>query len=359
MSGEKTEKPTAKKRKEARKEGQFPRTADFGAWVGVLAASFILPHAIGSAMDNTSALFVEASTLIEDPEPAQALSLLSEAAKLLVTIVAPLCLVLLAVAVLSHAAQGGIPVATKKFKPDFKHLNPISGIKRLFGPQGAWEGIKTLLKVGVLAFVVWHAMRGIHPLLARGSSMPLSTVLDAVGDTVITLMRQAAMAGLVLAAADYAVVRHRIEKGMRMSKQDIKDEYKQAEGDPHVKGQIRSRQMAMSRNRMMADAANADVVLVNPTHVAVALRYDPATGGAPRVVAKGAGALAAKIRAIADENRIPMVQDVPLARTLYKAVDVGGEVPPDLYNAIARVLAFVLSLKARGSAAGMHRVPVH
>ncbi|NHC16364.1 EscU/YscU/HrcU family type III secretion system export apparatus switch protein, partial [Motilibacter deserti] len=192
----------------------------------------------------------------------------------------------------------------------------------------------------------------------RGSAMPLATVLGTVGDTVVNLLRQAAMAGLVLAAADYAVVRHRINKGMRMSKQDIKDEYKQSEGDPHVKAQIRARQMAMSRNRMMADVANADVVLVNPTHIAVALRYDPAKGGAPRVIAKGAGALAAKIRGIADENRIPMVQDVPLARTLYKAVEIGGEVPPDLYNAVARVLAFVLSLKARGSAAGMHRVPV-
>ncbi|MDQ1659477.1 MAG: flagellar biosynthesis protein FlhB, partial [Cryptosporangiaceae bacterium] len=126
------------------------------------------------------------------------------------------------------------------------------------------------------------------------------------------------------------------------------------EGDPHIKGQIRARQLAMSRNRMMTDLASADVVLVNPTHVAVALRYDPQKG-APRVVAKGAGAIATKIREKATEHRIPMVQDIPLARSLYKSCEIGSEIPPELYGAIARVLAFIMTLKAKGSAAGFHR----
>jgi flagellar biosynthetic protein FlhB len=160
----------------------------------------------------------------------------------------------------------------------------------------------------------------------------------------------------VLAAADYFVVRKKSMKQLKMSKEDIKQEHKQQEGDPHVKGQIRSRQMAMARNRQMADVPKADVVMVNPTHVAVALRYDPAKG-APRVLAKGSGAIATKIRELATEHRIPMVQDVPLARALHAGCEVGQEIPPEFYGAVAKVLAFVMSLKAKGAASGTHRNP--
>jgi flagellar biosynthetic protein FlhB len=159
-----------------------------------------------------------------------------------------------------------------------------------------------------------------------------------------------------MAAADYFVVRRRTNKQLRMSKEEVKQEHKNTEGDPHVKGHIRAKQMAMARNRQMADVPTADVVLVNPTHVAVALRYDPEKG-APRVLAKGQGAIAQKIRELASEHRIPMVQDVPLARALEKSVEVGMEIPADFYGAVAKVLAFVMSLKAKGSAAGLHRNP--
>jgi flagellar biosynthetic protein FlhB len=272
-------------------------------------------------------------------------------------LVLPLALTMMGVGVASSVAQGGMTVATKKLKPDFSHLNPTGGIKRLFGPQSAWEAAKSLLKVGVLALVLWHATATVHPLLAAGNRLPLGSVLGTVASTALSALRQAAAVGLLIAAADYAVVRRRTMKSMRMSKQDIKDEHKSAEGDPHVKGQIKQRQMQMSRNRMMAEVPKADVVVVNPTHVAVALVYESGKG-APRVVAKGADHVATKIRALAEEHRIPMVVDVPLARTMYANVDIGAEIPPDLYNAVARVLAFVLSLRSRGSVAGVHRVPV-
>jgi flagellar biosynthetic protein FlhB len=159
-----------------------------------------------------------------------------------------------------------------------------------------------------------------------------------------------------MAAADYVVVRRRTNKQLRMSKQEVKDEHKRTEGDPLVKSQIRGRQLAMTRSRMMADLPTADVIVVNPTHVAVALRYEPAKG-APRVVAKGAGTIAAKIREVAAEHRIPLVQDVPLARALHAGCEIGQEIPPTFFAAVARVLAFVMGLKARGSAAGLHRAP--
>jgi flagellar biosynthetic protein FlhB len=186
--------------------------------------------------------------------------------------------------------------------------------------------------------------------------LPLGSLLAVVKDATIGLIRAASVAGIVMAAADYFVVRRRTNKQLRMTKEEVKQENKNAEGDPLIKAQIRARQMAMARNRQMADVPTADVVLVNPTHVAVALRYEP-TKGAPRVVAKGQGPLATKIRELAAEHRIPMVQDVPLARALHGGCEVGAEIPAEFFGAVAKVLAFVMSLKARGSAAGLHRSP--
>ena len=177
-----------------------------------------------------------------------------------------------------------------------------------------------------------------------------------VRDQALGLVRNIGLVGLCMAAADYAMQRRRIGKQTRMSKEEIKQEHKQTEGDPLVKGAIRSRQLAAARNRMMADVATADVVLVNPTHVAVALRYD-AQSGAPRVVARGAGAVAAKIRERGRGARVPLVRDVPLARALYRSTKVGQEIPPELFAAVAQVLAFVISRRSRGQRGGEHRSP--
>jgi flagellar biosynthetic protein FlhB len=181
-------------------------------------------------------------------------------------------------------------------------------------------------------------------------------LIDIAAGGVGTLVKTAVAAGLILAGADMLVVMKRNRKQTKMSKKEIKDEYKQSEGDPMLKGQIRNRQLAMSRNRMMAEVTHADVVLVNPTHVAVALRYEPGTG-APKVIAKGKGHVAARIRQIASEKHVPMVQDIALARALHSACELNQEIPPHLYAAVARVLAFVMALRRRGAAAGMHRNP--
>jgi flagellar biosynthetic protein FlhB len=168
------------------------------------------------------------------------------------------------------------------------------------------------------------------------------------------MFRVVAVTGLVIAVADYVVVRMKTMKKLKMSKYEITQEHKQAEGDPHMKAHRRAVAMSMSRNRMMSDVATADVLLVNPTHVAVALKYD-ASKGAPRVVAKGAGEIAAKLRERAAAARVPMVQDIPLARALHASCELGQEVPPQLFTAVARVLAFVMHLGARGVKGGFHR----
>jgi flagellar biosynthetic protein FlhB len=356
MSGEKTEQPTPQKLKKAKREGQIGRSQDVGAWFGMLAASIMLPKTMSAAIDHSRELLEKVPEVIADPEPAQALAMLREAGMGIAYAVLPLAITLMIVGVASAGAQGGIRVATKLFVPKFSRLNPLPGIKRMVGPQALWELVKALVKTTVLASVLYTTTKDRIPTLMTAGQLPLGSLLAVVKDAVLGLVRAASVAGIVMAAADYFVVRRRTNKALRMTKEEVKQEYKNTEGDPHVKGQIRQRQMAMARNRQMADVPTADVVLVNPTHVAIALRYEAAKG-APRVIAKGQGEIARKIRELALEHRVPMVQDVPLARALHASCEVGAEISAEFYGAVAKVLAFVMSLKARGSAAGLHRNP--
>jgi flagellar biosynthesis protein FlhB len=356
MAGEKTEQPTAQKLKKAKQEGQIGRSPDVGAWFGMLAASIMLPRTLSSAMEHSRALMAKIPDVIADPDPAAALGILKEGMLSAAWAVLPLALTMMAVGIAAAGAQGGIRVASKLFIPKFSRLNPLPGIKKMFGPQSLWEATKALVKTGVLAAVLYSTVKDVVPLLMTAGQLQLGSLLGIIEDSAIFLIRAASVAGIVMAAADYFVVRRRTNKQLRMTKEEVKQENKNTEGDPHVKGQIRARQMAMARNRQMADVPTADVVLVNPTHIAVALRYEPEKG-APRVVAKGQGAIATKIRELASEHRIPMVQDVPLARALHAGVEVGMEIPAEFYGTVAKVLAFVMSLKAKGSAAGVHRNP--
>ncbi|GAA0609473.1 flagellar biosynthesis protein FlhB [Sporichthya brevicatena] len=353
--GDKTEKPTPKKLREARKEGQIPRSQDIGAWAGVLAACYLLQFTIHLASPRLRALFHRISQLIAEPTEEAALALFVDGFRDIAIILAPLMLGLAVVTFAASAAQGGIHLATKHAKPKFKRMNPIQGFKRIAGPQAGWEATKTVLKTTIAALIAYRAVKGTSVLLTSGG-MSLSAQLDVVSGTMFGLMRDVAIAGLLMGVADYGYQRRRVGKQLKMSMHEVKQEHKQTEGDPHLKGAIRSKQMAMSRNRMMSKIAQADVVLVNPTHVAVALQYVP-DRGAPRVVAKGAGHVATRIREEATKHRVAMVSDVPLARALYKACDLDQEIPGEMFAAVAAVLAFVLSLKARGSAVGTHKLP--
>jgi len=353
--GERTEKATPKRLKKARREGQIGNSPELGAWVGMLAATFVVPHVFRSLYKTASIAIVQVGSTIQHPDTATAAANAEKTFKSGLASVLPLAILIMLIGIASVAAQGGIWIAPKLLKPQFKRLNPLSGIKRLFGPHGAWTLVKSLLKTAALAVVVYLSIRHLVPTITAAGSMPLATLMNIAISTVLNLLRYASVAGILMACADFAVVRRRNSKQTKMTKQEIKDEYKNAEGDPHIRGQRRARALAMARNRMMQDVKTADVVVVNPTHVAVALKYDPAKG-APRVVAKGADHTAAKIREIAEANRVPMVSDVPLARTLYKLCDVGQEIPPDMYKAVATVLAFIMTLKKRGSAVGVHTV---
>jgi flagellar biosynthetic protein FlhB len=352
--GEKTEKPTPQRLKKARKDGQIPRTQELGTWLGMATASVLLPMIAGKGFEEVQKLFLQIRAVADEPEVPAIAALLGQALTAFLTTVLPLALGLMVVGVLASAAQGGVTFATKGMKPTLKKFNPATGLKRMFGTQGLWEVVKALIKTVALGSVVIITSDRAQTLVSSAGAMPLSAVIDVFVDSAILMFRVVALTGLIIAVADYVVVRQKMMKQLKMSRYEITQEHKQSDGDPHMKAQRRAVAMAMSRNRMMSDVAQADVLLVNPTHVAVALKYE-ATKGAPRVVAKGAGEVAAKLRAIAAENRVPMVQDIPLARALHASCELGQEVPPQLFTAVARVLAFVMHLGVRGVRGGMHR----
>jgi flagellar biosynthetic protein FlhB len=351
--GEKTEKPTPQRLKKARKEGQIPRTQELGTWLGVAAASVLLPMLVGNAFEAVQKLFVQIGSVASNPEPTALSALMGQALIAFMTALLPMALGMMVVGT-AAAAQGGVTFATKSMKPTLKKLNPFPGIKKMFGMQGLWETTKALIKTAALGTVVIVTSDRAQALVSSAGALPLSAVAATFTDSAILMFRVVAVTGLIIAVADYVVVRMKTMKQLKMSKYEVTQEHKQSEGDPHMKAHRRGIQMSMSRNRMMSDAAAADVLLVNPTHVAVALKYDPAKG-APRVVAKGAGEVASKLRAIAQENRVPMVQDIPLARALHASCDLGQEVPAQLFTAVARVLAFVMHMGARGVKGGFHR----
>ncbi|MGY1885487.1 MULTISPECIES: EscU/YscU/HrcU family type III secretion system export apparatus switch protein [unclassified Blastococcus] len=352
--GEKTEKPTPQRLKKARKEGQIPRTQELGTWLGVAAASFLLPMLVGNAFDTVRQLFVHVGAVARNPEVTTVTALLGTALVAFLTTLLPTAIALMLVGVASSAAQGGVRFAGKPMKPTLKKFNPLPAFKRMFGTQGLWEVSKALIKTAALGTVVIVTSERAQTLVSSAGALPLSAVAATFTDSAVLMFRVVAVTGLVIAVADFVVVRTKMLKQLKMSKYEITQEHKQAEGDPYMKAHRRGVQMSMSRNRMMAEVADADVLLVNPTHVAVALKYDAAKG-APRVVAKGAGEVAAKLRERATEARVPMVQDVPLARALHASCELGQEVPPQLFTAVARVLAFVMHLGARGVRGGFHR----
>jgi flagellar biosynthesis protein FlhB len=345
-SSGKTEKATPKRIKRARKEGQFPRTPDAAAWLGILAGAALLPKSAELVGDKFRELIGLLPEVANEPTPARALGVLAKVPADILIACAPVGVAAAAGALLGTAVQG-VHLSGTALKPKFSRLSPKQGIKRMFGVRSLWEAVKALIKVSVIAVVVLLMGRDLLPQLAASGGLPLAVTVSRARDGLQTTLYAAAAAGLLLALFDYGYQRYTVMKQIRMSMREVKDEVKQQEGDPAMKGAIRARQLAISRNRMLSAVAQADVVLVNPTHLAVALKYQPGRG-APRVIAKGAGAIATKIRERAREHRIPLVEDKPLARTLYRVCELDEEIPAELYVAVAKILAFVMAASRPG-----------
>jgi flagellar biosynthetic protein FlhB len=257
----------------------------------------------------------------------------------------------------ANVVQVGFHFSTKSIKPSLKKVSPKAGFKRIFSAKSSWELAKSSVKLVIVASVAYPVVRSVEAMIPRDHTQSFWVTASLLGKTGLHLVRYVAATSLTIAVADWAYQRRSLAKNMKMSKQELKDEAKQSEGNPEVRGKIKSKALSMSRNRMLSMVGTADVVVVNPIHIAVALKYE-ALKGAPRVVAKGEGWLAEKIKEQAEQHRITIVESVPLARALYAAVDLEAEIGPEFYDSVARLLAFVHRLgQRRPIGGGHHRLP--
>ncbi len=352
---EKTEQPTAKKLDDARKEGQVAKSQEIATAFSLLALFIILRVGYGFMGSNFIGIFERVYNNIPNVArtydgmlPVHYLSsILSNAILTLLLITAPFLIVGFVVAFVCDFVQVGFKPTSKPLQPKFSKLNPISGMKKIFSARKLFELGKSLLKLAVMAVVIYTFFTGRTESLFLLYDMPLKQAIGLMGNLIISLGLRIAAAYMVIAFVDLIYQRRKFTKDMMMTKKEVKDEYKNSEGDPAVKGAQKRRMMEASRRRMMQQLPQADVVITNPTHYAVAIKYDAQEAEAPIVVAKGADYLAQKIKETAKENNVEIVENKPLARMLYANVEVGELVPPELYKAVAEVLAYVYHLKGK------------
>ncbi len=353
--GEKTEPATQKKLSDAREKGQVAKSREIANGLGLLSLFLIIRFWVGNIgiqfLEVFSAVYnkiPEVTTLWSGYTPAQDMKIMFQniIVRILV-ILAPILIVSVLVAFISDVAQVKWKIAKKAMEPKLSKLNPVSGFKRIFSANSLVELVKSIAKILLIGYVAFDYIRDKWSYLYTLYDMPLMQALQLLAEVVTEMGIRLSFFYMILAFVDYAYQKFKFAKDMRMTKQEVKDEYKQAEGDPKVKGKIKQKMMEASRRRMMQDLPTADVVITNPTHYAVAVKYDPEVADAPLVLAKGADYLAAKIKEVAKENHIEIVENKPLARMLYANVEVGQVVPPELYQAVAEVLAFVYKVQGK------------
>jgi len=352
VSGERTESATPRRLQQLRADGRAPRSPELGSAIGLLAGCIILQTTAASAAGRLQGLITGLFSDVGTTGRAQDVDLLwaqhafGQAGEAWLLSVAPLLVVLPVLGLGIGFAQGGIFSFKSLFHPG--SLNPLNGFKRLLSLQSLVGLGRSLAKVALIGALTWRGLMDTAAKLPQidGSTNP-QAMAAFLGQAMLGVGLPAAEVLLGLAIADYAYQRWSFARSARMTKQEVKEEHKQSEGDPHIKGQIRARQrrMAMAKRQMQA-VPEATVVVTNPTHIAVALKYERGMPS-PKILAKGADLLAERIKQIARESGVPLVENVPLARGLYKSVEVGDEIPVELYQAVAEVLAYVYNLKQR------------
>lgn len=349
---ERTEAASPRKRGEARKRGQVAKSQDLSSMV-VFMGIIVCLHAVGGASIAKLQVYLKTSLIhLNDAGSAPLTTNVlfakaGQAALLLFSVVGPVMITALVLGILVNVLQTGFLVAPDSLRPDFNRLNPMTGITRYFSTRGLVETAKACAKIALISWIAWSTISNSYTHLLEMMKQDLPTMLAVLGDLIYRLAMRICGFLLVLAAADYAYQRISFEKSIRMTKTEVKQESKQSEGSPIAKSRQRAKMRQMAKKRMMADVPLADVIITNPTHFAVALKYDGTGMVAPRVVAKGADLIAARIREIAQEHDVPIVENPPLARNLYKNVEVGQDIPPDLYSAVAEVLAYVYQINNR------------
>lgn len=347
--GEKTEPATDKKLKEAREEGKVAKsqelTFSFSLIVLFLVLKFFVSY-LGEKMIGLiktvysgMAEFVDInnSGLTSHATSAYFVNIIIQ----FFLIVLPFFIFGVIITVLINIVQVGWKVSNKMLQPKFDKINPINGFKRIFSSQSVFELVKSIVKIGLIALIAYFSIKGHANELFILYEIPLNQAIALVGTIIIDTGLRISLVYLIVGIADFVYQKHKFNEDMKMTKQEVKDEYKNTEGDPQIKGRQRARMREASQRRMMQDVPKADVVITNPTHIAVALKYDAEVSKAPVVLAKGEELIAKKIKDVAKENNISIVENKPLARMLYSNVDIGEEIPAELYQSVAEVLAAV------------------
>ena len=352
QDGEKTEEPTAKKLEDARKKGQVMRSTEVVTAATLLVFFLMLKVFVGFIGNRFISSFHKTLGSIGDytSEPFNtnmARTIIRSSLWDIVVAAFPIMIAGFVVTIVSILVQVKWKVTTEPLKPKFDIFNPVSGMKRLFSKDKIMDLLKSTAKVIILAYVVYSYLKDQWPLIFKMYSYTLPQAIAVIGDTVISVGIRISLFFAAIAVFDLFYQKWKFHQDMMMSKQEVKDEYKNSEGDPKIKSQQRQRMQQASQRRMMQDLPNADVVITNPTHLAVAIRYDKEAHEAPVVVAKGADYLAQKIKDVARANAVEIVENKPLARMLYHNVEIGAEIPPELYQMVAEVLAYVYSLQGR------------
>ncbi len=354
-SGEKTEAATPKKLADARKDGQVAKSREIASGLGLLGLFLLLRYMAGSMglqfmqiFDRVYARMEETVTFWNGYEAMMAMeALLLEMFLQIFLLLGPILAAGFAISFVSELAQVKWSPTAKPLSPKLSKLNPISGFKKIISVNSVVELIKSLAKIGLIIWICQSYLKDKWEWIFLLYKMPLLQGIQLTGQVVTDLGIRISAFYMALALADYGYQKYKFAKEMRMSKQELKEEYKLQEGDPLIKQKIRQRMREASRARMMQNLPKADVVITNPTHLAVAIQYDPDKAEAPVVLAKGENYMAAKIREAAKAHDIEIVENKPLARMLYANVGVGELVPPELYQAVAEVLAFVYQLKGK------------
>ncbi len=346
----KTEEPTQKRLRDARKKGQVALSREANHWAAILAGALLVALAAPSALTATAETlrsFIELPHQMPTEGEALTPLMLDVFGEMALVLLLPLLLLSFA-GMASGLAQTGLIFSGEQMKPKLEKISPIKGFKRIFGVKSLVEflkGIAKLTLVGVVACVIiWPSTGGLHNYV--GADM--MSLLDQTRWLILLLMAGVLAVMTVIAAADFAFQRQQHIKQLRMTKQEVKDEFKQTEGDPMIKARLKQLRQEKARKRMMAEVPKASVVITNPTHYAVAMKYEQGEMGAPVVVAKGVDRIALRIREVAEENDVPIVENPPLARGLYASVEIDQQIPEEHYKAVAEIIAFVFSQGKNG-----------
>jgi len=346
---EKTEVATPRRRQQAREEGNVPKSMEMNTALilatGVVAFYFYAEHFYASVAD---AILYYMSRLGEAPLTDQDIGPLSwEVGWRVINILGPFFILFVVVSIVINIAQVGFLFVLTAVQPKFNKLNPYTGLQRVLGTRGRVELLKSVGKMLIIGPIMFITVQQSLPSMMTLMSMGLKDSMIHIGYEALDVAVIALLFMLILAIIDLVYQRWQHEQDMKMTKEEVKQENKDIQGDPQVKSRIRSTQQDMARQRMMEEVPESEVVVTNPTEYAIALKYDPDHGPAPIVVAKGRNVLARKIKEIARENNVPIVENRPLAQSLYKLVEIGGLVPPELYQAVAEVLAYVYKLSRK------------